>query len=63
MDLYGLALFVHVTGVIVWLGSGVVFFLLTERAAKGDDIARVRTLAMSGTVLGRPSLGWSQSSS
>ena len=52
MDLYGLALFVHVTGVIVWLGSGVVFLLLTERAAKSDDPARIKTLVDVGNGFG-----------
>ncbi len=57
MDLYGVTLFVHVTAVIVWLGSGVVFLVLTERAAKSDDPARIRTLVDVGNSFGNAFFG------
>lgn len=44
MNLYRLLLFFHVTGVILWLGVGVVMQVLTERAAAGPELDRARAL-------------------
>ena len=57
MDLYGFLLFFHVMGVILWFGAGVVFQVLTERAARSDDPARTRNLVEVGESLGKGYFG------
>lgn len=52
MVLYRVLLFVHVFGVIGWFGTGVVFLVLTERAARTKDPGAVRTLVGTGEALG-----------
>jgi Predicted integral membrane protein (DUF2269) len=54
MDLYGLLLFVHVASVIGWVGTGVVFQMLSERALPGGqaDEGRVRSLLNLGESFG-----------
>lgn len=50
--LYRVILFVHVLGVIGWFGTGVVFLVLSERAARTKDPGTVRTLVGIGEALG-----------
>lgn len=57
MDLYGFLLFVHVMGVIMWFGSGVVFQVLAERASRSDDPARIRALVEMSDGFGKAYYG------
>ena len=52
MSLYEILLFVHVMGVILWFGSGVVFQALGERATRSGDAHQIRAMVTMGEVLG-----------
>ena len=55
--LYKIVLFVHVMAVIMWLGAGVVFQLLGERATASNDEAKMRTLISLGETFGKAYFG------
>ncbi|HEY7874827.1 MAG TPA: DUF2269 family protein [Actinomycetota bacterium] len=50
--LYRILLFVHVMAVIMWLGAGVVFQMLSERAGEDRDGSKMRRLAELGEEFG-----------
>jgi uncharacterized membrane protein len=52
VDLYDILLFLHVTGVIFWFGSGMVFQSLVERAARTRQPEHVRTIMNMSQTLG-----------
>lgn len=52
MSLYSLLLFVHVTCIIFWFGSGMVFQALAERAARTREPEHVRTIMGMSQALG-----------
>ena len=55
--LYRILLFVHVVGVIMWVGAGVVFQLLAERATAANDEGKMRTLVSLGDTFGKAYFG------
>ena len=55
--LYRILLFVHVYSVILWVGPGVLFQLMTERAASTDDIGMLRNVVREGERLGKKLFG------
>ena len=55
--LYRILLFVHVFMVILWVGPGILFQLMTERAASTDDTGMLRTLVREGERLGKTLFG------
>lgn len=55
--LYRILLFVHVMGVIMWLGAGTVFQFLAERATSTNDEGRMRTLVSLGDTFGKAYFG------
>ena len=55
--LYRVVLFVHVMGVIMWLGAGTVFLLLAERATGKNDEGRMRMLVSLGDTFGKAYFG------
>lgn len=55
--LYRIMLFVHVMGVIMWLGAGIVFQLLTERAVARNDESKMRMLISLGDTFGAAYFG------
>jgi uncharacterized membrane protein len=50
--LYRILLFVHVMAVIMWLGAGVVFQVLSERGGEDKDGSKMRRLAELGEEFG-----------
>ncbi len=54
---YRLLLFVHVAGVVVWVGSGFLFQMFTERAAKTEEAPTVKTIVEQGERLGKTVFG------
>ncbi len=57
MDLYDLLLFLHVSGVIVWVGAGVTFQVVSERAIGGRDLEKIRAITVVSDTLGKAYFG------
>ncbi len=55
--LYRILLFVHVLGVVVWVGSGFLFLIFTERAVRTGNRATVQTIVEEGDRLGKVLFG------
>ncbi len=55
--LYRSLLFVHVMAVIMWLGAGIIFQLLAERATADNDEGKMRTLVALGDAFGKAYFG------
>lgn len=55
--LYRILLFVHVMAVILWLGTGSVFQMLTEKATASKDEAKMRTVVSLGDTFGKAYFG------
>ena len=55
--LYRVMLFVHVMAVIMWLGAGIVFQLLSERATADNDEGKMRSLVSLGDTFGKAYFG------
>ena len=55
--LYRILLFIHVAGVIMWVGAGTVFQLLAERATAQNDENRMRMLLTLGDTFGKAYFG------
>lgn len=51
--LYRILLFVHVAGVILWVGGGMLFQILTEMAIKRRDVSQLGAISSSGERLGK----------
>jgi uncharacterized membrane protein len=51
--LYRVLLFVHVMAVIMWLGAGIIFQVLAERATAGNNEGMIRTLVALGDTFGK----------
>ncbi|HEX2049284.1 MAG TPA: DUF2269 family protein [Actinomycetota bacterium] len=51
--LYRIVLFVHVMAVIMWIGTGIVFQVLAEQAARRGDATKTTALAALGTTFGK----------
>lgn len=57
MDLYTVLLFVHVLAAALWVGGGVMIYLIAERAVKSDDPARIATMLADADHAGRTYFG------
>ncbi len=55
--LYRVLLFIHVSAVIAWVGSGFLFQIFTERATTTGDIAKLKTVVEEGERLGTTLFG------
>ncbi|HVE76904.1 MAG TPA: DUF2269 family protein [Actinomycetota bacterium] len=55
--MYRVLLFVHVFAVILWVGPGFLFQILTERAAATEDTAALSTVVREGERLGKTLFG------
>ena len=55
--LYRILLFIHVTAVIMWVGAGVVFQLVAERATARNDEGKMRMLVSLGDTFGKAYFG------
>ena len=55
--IYRLLLFVHVMAVIMWLGAGVIFQTLAERAVGSKDEGKMRILVSLGDSFGKAYFG------
>ena len=51
--LYRIMLFVHVMAVIMWIGTGIVFQVVAEQAARRRDATKTAALATLGTTFGK----------
>lgn len=57
MDLYDILKFVHVLAATVWVGGGILFHILAERAVKSNDTARIGTLLTDAEAIGKGYFG------
>lgn len=55
--MYRILLFVHVFAVILWVGPGILFQILTERSAATEDTATLRIVVREGERLGKSFFG------
>ena len=55
--LYKILLFVHVMAVIMWLGAGVVFQMMSERAVSSNDEGKMRAVVALGDTFGKAYFG------
>ena len=55
--LYRILLFIHVMGVIMWLGAGTVFQFVAERATTQNDEGKMRILVSLGDTFGKAYFG------
>lgn len=53
MSLYEILLWVHVTGAVLWVGGGVTFLMVAERALASGDVPRIQNALDDAERLGK----------